>query len=221
MRKSLCFLAAFLVVIPATLAGGGLLFAETEQGTPDPRNNRQKLAEFARHMRLTRPAPATGAAVPPIHITNKNMVSLADGVNLTEVTTKPEPPTNPDSPEPDVAAVLGEDLATQPTTQDSQAVANVKREYWRNLYLAAKQELRDAESDLTFLDEEIPRLWTLFYSTDDPAYRDRVIKPKLDDAINRRETAVFRIEEKGSALPKILTDAQKDGALPGWFRDIK
>ncbi len=221
MRKSLCFNAAILVVILTTLTGGGLLMADTAEAPSDPRNNRQKLAEFARTMKLTRPAPASGSASPPIHITNKNLVFLADGVNLTEVTTKLDPPINAEPSETGAPGVLHGDLVTPTGTDDSQAVANVKREYWRNRYLAAKQELRDAESDLTFLDEEIPRLWTLFYSTDDPAYRDRVIKPKLDDAINRRETAVVRIEEKRSALPKILTDAQKDGALPGWFRDIK
>ena len=78
-------------------------------------------------------------------------------------------------------------------------------------------------ADITIeeLDKEIPALWNQFYSWDDPAYRDGVIKVKLDRALARRKELEERLAVEEEALPKILDEARRDGALPGWFRGLR
>jgi hypothetical protein len=220
MRKSPIFYFLALLITSANLANARNPKAEVDDSTPKQLNSRQKLAEFAKNTRLKQPATNSGPNA-EIYITNENLPLISGSVNLTEVTTSPvlPLPIDPDSPRSPTVAV-GEQEAPKPASDGLEAL-DLKREYWRNQYLKGQQDLAKAESDLTLIDEEIPRLWNVFYSTDDPAYRDREIKPRLNAVINQRETAVTRIDGARTALLQILGDAKRDGALPGWFRDIK
>ena len=73
---------------------------------------------------------------------------------------------------------------------------------------------------LADLNREIPGLWTKFYSWDDPAYRDGVIKPKLDRDLQEAKELQKKIPEEEAKLDQIREQARRDGALPGWFRGL-
>ena len=74
------------------------------------------------------------------------------------------------------------------------------------------------QKQIEFLDNEIPGLWRDFYSWDDPFYRDGVIKPQLDEAMENRQKLEVDLQEAQAGLDKIQADARQDGAEPGWFR---
>jgi hypothetical protein len=96
-----------------------------------------------------------------------------------------------------------------------------RRQYWRSKY---EQELNRVEAYrrlLDNLDSEIPGLWRDFYSRDDPAYRDGVIKPQLDAALKKREQIEGQLRDAEPKLDKIKEDARKDGGQPGWFRGLE
>ena len=209
---------AIFAVIAAT--AGGALSEEPDPPTPSQLTSRQKLAAFAKKNRLTKP-PSNADPAAGIHITNENIALLSGSGNLTEVTTSPVS-SSPSEPMPQAhsSAAAGAPGGFQPAL-GTQETLDLKREYWRSRYQKGQQDLAEVESELSSLDEEIPRLWSVFYSTDDPAYRDQEIRPQLNAAISQREIAVTRIEEKRATLLRILGDARRDGALPGWFRDIK
>ena len=59
-----------------------------------------------------------------------------------------------------------------------------------------------------------------FYSRDDPAYRDGVVKPKLDQSLRRREELERQLAQEEPVLEQIKVDARRDGADPGWFREL-
>jgi hypothetical protein len=68
---------------------------------------------------------------------------------------------------------------------------------------------------------DIPGLWNDFYSRDDPAYRDGVVKPRLDDSLRKREELESQLSREEPKLGQIKEDARRDGAEPGWFREMK
>ena len=45
-----------------------------------------------------------------------------------------------------------------------------------------------------------------------------MIKPKLDEAMARRQKLETDLQEAQAKLSKIQEDARRDGAQPGWFR---
>lgn len=94
------------------------------------------------------------------------------------------------------------------------------REYWQQKYLEKVRQINRLKGEIADLDREIPELQSKFYRWDDPAYRDGVIKPKLDKAMERRDTAREELAAAEAELPKILDAARRDGAQPGWFRGL-
>jgi hypothetical protein len=96
-----------------------------------------------------------------------------------------------------------------------------KRRYWRALYEKQLKLVHTLEQQIDVLNREIPGLWRDFYARDDPAYRDGVIKPKLDEALSRWERMTGQLENERAKLPKIREDARRDGAKPGWFRGLE
>lgn len=96
-----------------------------------------------------------------------------------------------------------------------------KRAYWRGLYEQQLRLVQSLQQQIAVLDREIPGLWRDFYARDDPMYRDGVIKPKLDEALTRRNQMEEQLNQERARLPKIREDARLDGAQPGWFRGLE
>jgi len=114
---------------------------------------------------------------------------------------------------------------TSKTVQDAvtdapQIAVDERRRFWRDRYQQQLNLVGSIEEQISILDWEIPGLWTDYYSRDDPAYRDGVIKPKLDEALARSERLEQQLKSEQEMLDKIKVDARKDGGQPGWFRGM-
>jgi len=96
-----------------------------------------------------------------------------------------------------------------------------KKELWQQRYRDQQQHIDELQAEIADLNLEIPKLQNQFYSWDDPFYRDGVIKPQLDEAMARRQELQQQLPKAQTELKKILNDARRDGALPGWFREIE
>jgi len=101
------------------------------------------------------------------------------------------------------------------------AVAASKGKRWRTEYRRQLQLVDSIKQRMAELNKVIPGLWNQFYAWDDPAYRDGVIKPKLDKAMREYDDLKDRLPGEEAKLPQILDHARRDGAEPGWFRDLR
>lgn len=90
--------------------------------------------------------------------------------------------------------------------------------WWKDTMKASHEKIRDLETRVTDLDTNIAGLRNAFYSQDDPAYRDGVIKPKWDAAIRDQERAKNDLSRAKLEEEALLEDARQSGALPGWLR---
>lgn len=187
------------------------------QATPA---GRRSLADVARDTRLQ----GAEAGSTPIVISNDNLGELASQGGLTEAGPTATPTALPGSRR----AVHGGATAdsTVVTKQHDQEEAGMqpgdeeKRRHWRAIYLKQVETIEAIGEQINYLDEQIPGLWNQFYTWDDPAYRDGVIKPKLDAALAQRQQLEEQLADEEARLPEILEQARRDGALPGWFRDL-
>ena len=118
------------------------------------------------------------------------------------------------------AARADEGTGDRAQGEDEPAEQDKKREYWRNTYRAQQKLIEELQNRIEELDAEIPRLWNQFYAWDDPAYRDSVIKPELDAKLKERERLAERLPREREKLDEIVRDARRDGAQPGWFRNL-
>jgi hypothetical protein len=109
----------------------------------------------------------------------------------------------------------------KPVDGGRKAAEQAKREKWQKLYLEQLALVAGLTGEIADLDSEIPQLQNDFYKWDDPYYRDNVIKPKLDKAMQRRAELKEQLAKEEAAVPKLLDEARRDGAKPGWFRGIK
>ena len=150
----------------------------------------------------------------PIVITNDNLAELAAKGMLTEVTVTSDQARRRPADRSDMGGAGGGERA-RATEEES------KKAHWRGRYKAQKAVIDAIKSEIESLDTEIPGLWNKFYSWDDPAYRDGVIKVQLDEKLARREELAKQLPEEEAKLPEILNEARRDGALPGWFRDLR
>jgi hypothetical protein len=198
----------------ATLAGIVALCVAMETAaddpTPTPRPaGGQSLSELAKNKKLKGDqSSAEGGA---IVISNENLSDYASKGGLT--TAKPGTQTR---------LTRGVHGGRNVRVMDSEeAAANAKMTRWRQAYVQQLELIASLERQIADLDYQIPGLWNDFYSRDDPAYRDGVIKPKLDRALVRRDELAKQLEEERPKLQQIKEDARKDGAEPGWFRGIK
>lgn len=186
----------------------------TPTATPTPTVPPQTVAEAARQARAGAGQGATPTRT-PIVISNENLAELAAKGTLTEVTG-----TSSDASARRPVSAPGADAGPD---ADGAAVTEeeTKRAYWRSRYKGQKDLIESIKGEIEALDTEIPGLWNQFYAWDDPAYRDGVIKVRLDEALARREELARQLPEEEAKLPDILNEARRDGALPGWFRDLK
>jgi hypothetical protein len=155
----------------------------------------------------------------PIVIDNETLQRYSDQGRITEVST---PQSKDPAARPGAAPRFGDEgvLASDAFGADGQATSDEKREYWRDRYKRQLDMVADIEQQIEALDHEIPGLWRDFYAWDDPMYRDGVIKPKLDEALARRDRLEQKLAEERDRLPTIREGARRDGAKPGWFRGM-
>jgi septal ring factor EnvC (AmiA/AmiB activator) len=104
--------------------------------------------------------------------------------------------------------------------RDADAQEARKQDMWQERYQAARSELEFLEQEVHRLEGEVGRLETEFYSTDDPARRDGVVKPAWDQALADLQATRERLSAARSAPEEVRDEALRDGALPGWFRGL-
>ncbi len=175
--------------------------------TPVPADSPRSLADIAGKITLRKPQ-AGGRS---ITITNENLSSYAEKGGITTAagsSSKPAPST------------VGQVPGGRPGDGRREMGEEHKKQYWRNQYIRQKQLIEDLKRRIDELNSEIPALWNQFYAWDDPSYRDGVIKPKIDTKLKEVEELKKRLPEEEKKLPEILEKARRDGALPGWFRDL-
>ncbi len=193
--------------------GSGLGFAGNRSRTPAPTptpaptRNPNSLAAVASKIHLRKAGSTTSSS--GVVITNENIKSYAEKGKLTTA-----------SGQPAGAATTGSMPFGRTTTGQRKMSDDAKKSYWRNAYIRQKQLVDSIKKRIDELNREIPGLWRDFYAWDDPAYRDGVIKPKIDKKLKEVEELKKRLPVEEKKLPKILEDARRDGALPGWFRDL-
>ncbi len=158
-------------------------------------SSRQSLAEYAGGQTLQRSPSADKKS---IIITDENLRDWASGKELTAVTRKTSK-----SPGP------GFDLETE-----------APRVVWRDRVQQRLGVIHDLESETSGLESEIAGLWKLFYACDDPDERDQRLRPRLKQRIARQRKLSVELEAARVDLQKLLAEARRNGALPGWFRDL-
>ena len=200
------------------ILGSALGLADQPTPTPDPtpkvEDNQKALSEVAKAK------PLKGAEDgKSIVITNENLADYASKGSLTTATGKGEteksgrrPLTNSGSPGTGAGMVEAPSSAAAHTDE--------RRRYWVGQYERQLQLIASIKNQIEVLDRQIPGLWRDFYAWDDPSYRDGVIKPKLDEALKRREGLEADLSREEPRLQEIKSNARQDGAEPGWFRGI-
>ena len=163
------------------LIGAMTFTAASEKPTPTPTpvpNGDRSLSDVAGKIELnTKAAGADGAIV----ISNENLSELAGKGHLTEVTKQ-----GPNQNKRGLADVQG--TGAEVEGQAPGYAENLeKKQHWQAMYQQQLKLVQDCRQQIDVLDYEIPGLWRDFYSWDDPAYRDGVIKPRLDKALAQRQ----------------------------------
>ncbi len=169
-----------------------VLLSPSQRSTPSGRG----LADLARGIKLRLPAGEDRV------ITNERVKELSRGVELTT--------SIPGSPE----------QADAGRVEQARGEEEEKRQYWVERYQDARLEAEAVQAEVTRLEGETARLERDFYATDDPAYRDGVIKPAWDQAIEDLRSNREKLEEARSAPDRVKDEALRDGAVPGWFRGL-
>jgi hypothetical protein len=89
---------------------------------------------------------------------------------------------------------------------------------WRKKAADVKARLAAAEGNVRRLEAEVRRLENDFYAWSDGNYRDRVIKPALDQARADLDKAKRDADDAKAQLDNLDDEARKSGAPPGWLR---
>jgi len=195
-------------MILAVVASGPSEGAEETTPTPVPKSEKE-LSDVAGQIKLNTEAVGKSG---PIVINNENLSELAGKGTVTEVTKKgPQYGSRP------LADVKGDGAGIEGQV-DGYAENLDKKHHWQGVYSLQIGLLKDISAQIEALDYEIPGLWRDFYSWDDPAYRDGVIKPKLDEALAQRQKLEVDIQKGKARLNEIQVEARRDGGEPGWFR---
>jgi len=92
-------------------------------------------------------------------------------------------------------------------------------EYWRGEARRARDRVTELREAIVRLENDTRKMEADFYSWDDGAYRDRVIKPAWDKAREDLATARRQLPLAERALDELPDRARREGALPGWLRE--
>lgn len=150
----------------------------------------QKLSDVAKHIKLNLPADQ------PRRLDNSDVARLSAGVELTTAKAQEGTPVPP-----------------------PRNLEESRKRYWQKSYQDALKRSQDADARVAALQSEVARLQRDFYSRDDPAQRDGVVKPALDKALADLAAAQAEQETARKQPDLVLAAGQREGALPGWFRE--
>jgi len=205
---------SLLVVITAATIPVWVSSSETPTPTPAPAST-PSLAEASRRARAAQGEEEIGKGSKVV-ISDSNLQEYSAQGALTE-TTRSTPP--PEARRRGVHSA-GTVNADDPLGLDETPAMAEKRRYWQGQYQRQLELIASLEHQIQVLDETIPLLWRKFYAWDEPAYRDGVTKPALDQALARRDSLEERLTEARGSLGGIVEAARRDGAQPGWFRGL-
>ncbi len=192
-RLSVSF-AVFGVLMPAAAFGEPQSRTPTPPPAPSPTpSSRQNLSEYARGRDLQ---SASKGQKETVVITDENIEDLASGVELTSVTgstaSRPVATPSPESP----------------------------RTFWRGRVKEQQRRIQTLEENNKLADREISGLWLLFYACDEPDDREKNIRLRLNKRLDARTRLRVEMETAQSDFEELLAEARRNGALPGWFRDL-
>ena len=178
----------------------GTLVPESSFGDPPPTptpvpSSRRSLSDYARGRNLQRSTKGGESATV---ITDDNLKEMASGIELTSVTQKTS-----NSSDPDVILER-----------------NDPRTFWRKRVQQQLETIRALELETNTLRSEIAGLWEMFYASDRPDEREGEIRPRLVQKIERQTDLGGESEAARIEYQDLMEEARKDGALPGWFRDL-
>jgi hypothetical protein len=203
--RSLAPLAVLLFTATAVAAA-----AEVQPtATPEPRLS----GGFGKN------APAAPARKPAekkaVRITNESLVTDPQKGKLTtsQRAATPAPSATARTP--------GARTPTAPAAASTPAAALRERgeEYWRDEARRTRERVTELRADIIRLENQTRKLEADFYSWDDGAYRDGVIKPAWDKAREDLATARRELPLAERALDDLPDRARRAGALPGWLRE--
>lgn len=93
-----------------------------------------------------------------------------------------------------------------------------KKEDWQKMIQEAKENVIQLEGRIKELESRLNKLTNDYYSWDDAAYREGVIKPNMDKVAQQLEAAREQLKAAKERIPELEEEARKSGALPGWLR---
>jgi hypothetical protein len=204
--RHIALVGALLLIGAPALAEGESTPTPTPKPKPTP-TGKQSLNEVAKEKELNK--DAAGEAGAPIVITNENLADYASKGSVTEIHST----TRKTAEGPHAAGVVMVDPAAQQIQE--------RKYYWQQLYAIQMSKIAAIQQQIQQLDADIPGLWNDFYSRDDPAYRDGVIKPRLDESLKRREELEAQLAREQPKLGQIKEGARREGVEPGWLRELK
>lgn len=193
VRRCIVF---FFGVIGTLIPAVALCSSPSPTPNPTPPNKSGgSLSEYARGRTLQRPSINRKE---PIVITDDNLKDLGEGTELTSVTQQP---------------------SNSVESVDDAGVTD-PRAFWRAKVTETLEEIRILEADAGVLEREISDLWKLFYACDEPDEREKEIRPRLMQRIQKGTILRRKFEVARSDFDDLLAEARRNGALPGWFRDL-
>jgi hypothetical protein len=158
------------------------------------------------------PAPPPKHAGPKkgLKITNESLVTEPDKGKVSTSDVKP-------APTPTARALTPR--STTPGSNEAAEPAPEGEESWRAEARRVRERVTVLREEIARLEDEVKKRESEFYSWDDGAYRDRVIKPAWDKAREQLATARQELPVAEKDLADLPDRARRAGAPPGWLRE--
>lgn len=154
-----------------------------------------------------------------VRITNQSLVT---DPQKGKITTSQRAVT-PAPPAPPVAAARtpGALTPTAPAGATTPGAASPEggEAYWHNEARRVRERVTELRAAIVRLETDTRKMEADFYSWDDGAYRDGVIKPAWDKAREDLATARRELPLAERNLDDLPDRARRAGALPGWLRE--
>jgi len=151
-----------------------------------------------------------------VRITNDSLVTDPGKGKLTTSRAQPTPTPRAKGETGKRPANASTPAATEPARDGPPEGAE---DYWRGEARRLRERVAEIKETIARLEAETRKLESDFYSWDDGAYRDRVIKPAWDKAREDLATARKDLPRAEKDLEELPDRARRAGALPGWLRE--